>query len=115
VQAWYAHGWVGPLALGFDAEMAADLREGNLDRPSADGFWCKCAARGYAGMKYALLPSGPEHCVPDSEYSSAMNTEMSQPELPFADVVHQLDASDRGRSIAELLEAEHYGDTLLEV
>ena len=44
-----------------------------------------------------------------------MNTERSQPELPFADAVHQLDAGDRGRSIAELLEAEHHGDALLDV
>ena len=29
-------GWVGPLALGFDAEVAAYLGEGNLDRPWAD-------------------------------------------------------------------------------
>ena len=43
-----------------------------------------------------------------------MNTEMSQRELPFADAVHQLDAGDRGRSIAELLEAEHHGDALLD-
>ena len=43
-----------------------------------------------------------------------MNTEMSQPELPFVDAVHQLDAGDRGRSIAELLEAEHHGDALLD-
>jgi len=44
-----------------------------------------------------------------------MNTEMAQPELSFADAVHQLDASDRRRSIAELLEAEHHGDALLDV
>ena len=43
-----------------------------------------------------------------------MNTEMSQRELPFADAVHQLDAGDRGRSIAELLEAEHHSDALLD-
>jgi hypothetical protein len=33
-----------------------------------------------------------------------MNTEMSQPKLPFADAMHQLNAGDRGHSIAELLE-----------
>ena len=43
-----------------------------------------------------------------------MNTEMSQPELPFADAVHRLDAGDGGRSIAELLEAEHHSDALLD-
>ena len=43
-----------------------------------------------------------------------MNTEMSQPELPFADAVHQLDAGDRSRSIAEPLEADHHGDALLD-
>ena len=64
--------------------------------------------------RFALLPSGLEHSVPDCGHSSAMNTEMSQRELPFADAVHQLDASDRGRSIAELLEAEHHGDALLD-
>ena len=39
-------------------------------------------------MECALLPSGLEHYVPDSELSFAMVTEMSQPELPFADAVH---------------------------
>jgi hypothetical protein len=32
----------------------------------------------------------------------------------LADAVHQLDAGDRGRRIAELLEAEHHGDALLD-
>jgi hypothetical protein len=63
-------------------------------------------------MECALLPSGLEHSVPDCGYSSAMNTEMSQPKLPFADAVHQLNAGDRGHSVAELLEAEHHGDAL---
>jgi hypothetical protein len=43
-----------------------------------------------------------------------MNTEMSQPKLPFADAMHQLNAGDRGHSTAELLEAEHHGDALLD-
>src|SRR6516225_10269439 len=66
------------------------------------------------GPEYALLSSSLEQSVPDCGHSSAMNTERSQPELPFADAVHQLDAGDRGRSIAEPLEADHHGDALLD-
>ena len=37
MQAWYgAMARVGPLASGFDAEVAAYFGEGNLDRPWAD-------------------------------------------------------------------------------
>ena len=36
VQAWYAR-WLGrTIGIGFDAEVAANLGESNLDRPSAD-------------------------------------------------------------------------------
>jgi hypothetical protein len=39
---------------------------------------------------------------------------MWRAELPLADTMHQLDAGYRDRRMAELLEAEHYSDMLLD-
>jgi hypothetical protein len=53
---------------------------------------------------FAALLSGSEYRVPDSGRSSTLNTEAAQIELSLADAVHQLNASDRDRRVAELLE-----------
>jgi hypothetical protein len=31
----------------------------------------------------AVPPSGPQHCIPDCGHSSTLNTETSQPDMPF--------------------------------
>jgi hypothetical protein len=69
------------------------------------------------GMKrvgFAALPSGSEYRVPDSGRSSALNTKAAQVELSLADAVHQLNASDRDRRVAELLEPQHHSNALLD-
>jgi hypothetical protein len=63
---------------------------------------------------FAALPSGSEYRVPDSGRSSALNTETAQIELSLADAVHQLNASDRDRRVAELLEPQHHSNALLD-
>jgi hypothetical protein len=62
----------------------------------------------------AALPSHSEDCVPDSGRSSALNTESTQPELSFAYAVHQFNAGDRDRRVAELLEPQHDRNALLD-
>jgi hypothetical protein len=42
-----------------------------------------------------------------------LNAQTSVSELSLADAMHQLDASDGGRRIAEPLEAEYHSDALL--
>ena len=62
----------------------------------------------------AALPSHSEYRVPDPGRSSAVNTQSPQPELSFAYAVHQFNAGDRDRSVAERLEPEHHSNALLD-
>ena len=62
----------------------------------------------------AALPSHSEYRVPDSGRSSAVDTQSSQPELSFAYAVHQFNAGDRDRRVAELLEPQHDRNALLD-
>jgi hypothetical protein len=39
---------------------------------------------------------------------------LSQPDLPLADAMHQLDAGDRDRCVTKLLQAKHHGDAVLD-
>jgi hypothetical protein len=55
-------------------------------------------------VRFAALPPGSEYRVPDSGRSSALDTETPQTELSFTDAVHQFNAGDRDRRVAELLE-----------
>jgi hypothetical protein len=62
----------------------------------------------------AALPSGSEYCVPDCGRRSTLNTKAAQVELFLTDALHQVDASDRDRRVAELLESQHHGNALLD-
>src|SRR5437762_11403234 len=61
------------------------------------------------------LASGSEYRVPDCGRSSALNTETPQAELSLPDAVHQLNAGDRDRCVAKLLEPQHRSNALLDV
>jgi hypothetical protein len=63
---------------------------------------------------FAALPLGSEYRVPDSGRRSTLNTKAAQVELPLTDAVHQLNASDRDRRVAELLEPQHHSNALLD-
>jgi len=65
-------------------------------------------------VAFAVLPSGSEYRVPDSGRSFALSTKTAQVELSLTDGVHQLNAGDRNRGVAELLEPQHHSDTLLD-
>jgi hypothetical protein len=63
---------------------------------------------------FAALPLGSEYCVPDSGRRSTLSTKAAQVELSLTDAVHQLNASDHDRRVAELLESQHHSNALLD-
>ena len=69
-----------------------------------------------AGMcvEYGALPSGSEDRVPDFGRSSALSSETPHTKLSLTDAMHKLNAGDRDRRIAKLLEPLHRSDTLLD-
>src|ERR1700733_5154240 len=65
-------------------------------------------------VEYGALPSGSEDRVPDFGRSSALSSGTPHTKLSLTDAMHKVNAGDRDRRIAKLLEPLHRSDTLLD-